>query len=249
MKNALKSLVLTLAASMIWMAPLSAAEVIQPNGVVELFTSQGCSSCPPADRLLGKLADENKTLVLAWHVDYWDYLGWKDVFGSETNTTRQRRYAISLGERQIYTPQAIINGRKHVVGSKERQLRAMINGFSGTANGLSVPIEATFSSGAMNIKVAANEAATDATLWIVYFDNRIVVDVKRGENSGKKLAYSNIVRDVQMVGMMKGNGIQMSLPLSEMKRKGTQSCALILQKTTKQGTPGPIIGAAIIRDL
>ena len=226
-----------------------AAEIFQPSGVVELFTSQGCSSCPPADKLLGQLAKENDTLALAWHVDYWDYLGWKDSFGSKSNTQRQRRYATTLGETQIYTPQAIINGRTHVVGSREHQVRAALKRFKGTKQGLTVPISATFSDDIMTVSVANTPEAADATLWIIYFDNQRVVEIKRGENHGKKLTYSNIVKDVQMVGMIKGSAINTTLPLSEIKRKGTDSCALVLQKNTKYGTPGPIIGAAIIRDL
>ena len=231
------------------LSTVEAAEIIQPTGVVELFTSQGCSSCPPADKLLGKLAKENDILALAWHVDYWDYLGWKDIFGSKNSTQRQRRYATTLGETQIYTPQAIINGRTHVVGSREGQVRGALKQFAGTKNGLTVPITATFTSDIMNVSVPNTPEAADATLWIVYFDNQKVVDIKRGENHGKKLTYSNIVRDVQMVGMVKGSDINTSLPLSEIKRKGADSCALVLQKNTKYGTPGPIIGAAIIRDL
>ena len=98
-----------LSALLIGSTPVSAAEIVNPRGVVELFTSQGCSSCPPADRVLAEIAARGDMLALAWHVDYWDYIGWKDSFARPENAKRQRAYAASLGSKDVYTPQAIIN--------------------------------------------------------------------------------------------------------------------------------------------
>lgn len=249
MSKLLKSLMPALFVVAIQLQPAAAVEVVQPKAVVELFTSQGCSSCPPADKLLGKLAMEKDTLALAWHVDYWDYLGWKDSFASKANTDRQRRYAVSLGENQIYTPQAVVNGRAHVVGSNERKLRSAIAKFSKGSAGLTVPIETSFTSDGMTVSIEANDNSMNTTLWIVYFNNHQKVDVKRGENHGKVLTYSNVVQGIQMVGMVDNQSIRTTLPLHEIKRIGADSCALVLQRTTKDGTPGAIVGAAVITDL
>ncbi|MFZ1814956.1 MAG: DUF1223 domain-containing protein [Rhizobiaceae bacterium] len=226
-----------------------AAEIHQAKGVVELFTSQGCSSCPAADEVLKELADrKGDVLTLAWHVDYWDYLGWKDTFGSEQNSDRQRAYARSLGERQIYTPQAIINGRMHVVGSRSEAVNTALEEFEGTANGIQVPIEVRQDGDTLKISVAATAQSADATLWMVYYDDHRDVDVERGENRGQKLAYTNIVRAVEMIGMVKDRDIQTEFKLGELGRRGHDSCALILQKNTSEGTPGAIVGAAFIQN-
>ncbi|MFK5978181.1 MAG: DUF1223 domain-containing protein [Rhizobiaceae bacterium] len=249
MSNLLKTLLPILFIAVVQMQPAKAVEVIKPKAVVELFTSQGCSSCPPADKLLGKLAMEKDTLALAWHVDYWDYLGWKDSFASKANTTRQRRYAVTLGQNQIYTPQAVINGRVHVIGSHESKLRKAIANHSKGSIGLTVPIETSFTADGMTVNVEATADSQNTTLWIVYFNNRQKVDVKSGENHGKILEYANVVQGIQMVGMVDNQPIHITLPLHEIKRIGADSCALVLQRMTKQGTPGAIVGAAIIKDL
>ncbi|MCG6858426.1 MAG: DUF1223 domain-containing protein [Salaquimonas sp.] len=229
--------------------PAGAAEVHQARGVVELFTSQGCSSCPPADRLLGEISKSDDVLALGWHVDYWDYLGWKDTFGNPANTSRQRAYARSFGERQVYTPQAVINGRIHVVGSRRSAVLDSVEEFAGSSNGLTVPIKAVAADGMLKVNIPLTPQASGATLWMVYYNDRKDVDVKRGENRGKKLTYTNIVSDMEMIGMVKDQALQTEFHLADMQRRGYDSCALILQKTTDTGTPGPIVGAAFIRDI
>ena len=229
--------------------PAKAAEIVVPTGVVELFTSQGCSSCPPADRVLSELAASSDTLALAWHVDYWDYIGWKDIFASPENTKRQRAYAVSMGETGIYTPQAVINGRKHVVGSRGKDVMQLLASFAGTQNGLSVPIGASVSDGVLKINIAAMPEAAGTTLWMIYYKNGADVKIERGELAGKTLRYSNVVKQVEMIGMVGDKPLQAEFPLQEMAQRGFDSGALVLQKKTSQGTPGPIVGAAIIRDL
>ena len=226
-----------------------AVDVIKPKGVVELFTSQGCSSCPPADKVLAEFAREREVLALSWHVDYWDYLGWKDKFASTGNTERQYRYARSLGERNVYTPQAIVNGRAHVIGSKGNQIRNMVDHFNATGSGLVVPIFAQANSDSISVKVPSGEAATGATLWLVYFNNQERVSILRGENTGREITYHNTVHDIQMIGMVKNTGLEMDLPAGEMKRSGYDSCALIVQATDSSGNPGPIVGAVILAGL
>lgn len=226
-----------------------AAEISRPNGVVEMFTSQGCSSCPAADAVLTGVARAGKTLALAWHVDYWDYLGWKDTFARRAHSDRQRAYARSLGEAQVYTPQAVINGRTHVVGSNGADVLAGIEKLAASGKGLTVPIEANLEGGALKVKIAGSPEAQGATLWMVYFRDHADVDVARGENAGKKLGYSNIVESVEMLGMVHGGDLKAEFPMNELGRRGHDSCALILQGVVGGGTPGPIVGAAVIRGL
>lgn len=238
------------AGALFWNAGLAhAAEILQPSGVVELFTSQGCNSCPPADRVLSELAATDDVLALAWHVDYWDYLGWKDTFGSPLATKRQRAYARSLGQRSVYTPQAIINGRGDVVGSRGNSVQQMLDEYADGPNGINVPINAEIVDGMLKIRIDKTAASKGAILWMVYFDDVREVEIKRGENRGRTIRYHNIVRSIEMIGMVRNNSLQTEFALEDISRRGHDSCALILQKKTPQGTPGPIIGAAFLRDI
>lgn len=225
------------------------AEIYFPKGVVEVFTSQGCSSCPPADEFVTRIYRDKDILALAWHVDYWDYLGWKDTFAKPDHADRQRRYARSFGENQIYTPQAVINGRSHTVGSREGKIQALLKKYDKQNKGLTVPIKATLVDDVLDIEISTDVKIGKATLWMVYFEDQKLVKVERGENRDQDLIYSNIVRDIELIGMMEPDGLKMMLPLAEISRKGANSCALILQQTTKHGTPGPILGAVVIRGL
>lgn len=232
-----------------WAVRAPAAEIRQPSGVVELFTSQGCNSCPPADRVLYELSKEPDVLALAWHVDYWDYLGWKDTFASPAFTKRQRAYAVSLGNAGVYTPQAVVNGRLDVVGSRGLAVREALAKLARLDAGANVPISVTVSDGMLKIGVEATPQATDTVLWMVYYTDRASVEIGHGENAGRKLTYSNIVRDIEMIGMVKDRALQTEFQLMDIGRRGYDSCALILQKTTSEGGPGPIVGAAVITGL
>ncbi len=219
----------------------------QPTAVVELFTSQGCSSCPAADKVLAGYAKTENILALSFHVDYWNYLGWQDTFSKAEFTDRQKRYAVSFKRRGIYTPQAVINGRNHVVGSHGDDIQNLMSSYIKQGKGLTVPISTNRSSD--KIQVTANVASGDATLWIVYFDKEHSVKILRGENRGKTVSYHNVVREMSMMGMMKDGKLNVTLPLKEMRRMGHDSCAIILQQTTSEGTPGAILGATVVDDL
>lgn len=219
----------------------------QPRGVVELFTSQGCSSCPPADKILSQYANDGDVLALSWHVDYWNYLGWKDTFSKAEFTDRQQRYAVSFRRRGIYTPQAVINGRDHAVGSRKGDIENLMRTYANSGKGLTVPIVVNRKPNKVNVTTQASIG--DATLYVVYFDKERTVKIKRGENSGATITYHNVVRGISMIGMLKDGKLDVTLALKELKRMGADSCALILQKTTPAGTPGAIVGAAIIDDL
>ena len=224
--------------------------ISQPTGVVELFTSQGCSSCPPADRVMTELSKSQDTLALSWHVDYWDYLGWKDTFGSPESTKRQRAYAIGLGSRSVYTPQAVINGRLDIVGSRGKAVADALDAMAGTPEGLSASaIRAEAERGVLTITVPQGPKSAGSTLWMVYFDHGSTVAVTRGENKGREIVYSNVVRSMEMIGMVGDKPLVAEFRLEDMGRRGYDSCALILQKKTAEGAPGPIVSALVIGDL
>ncbi len=227
----------------------NAIEINKPKGVVELFTSQGCYSCPPADKLVGEYAKGKDVLALSWHVDYWDYLGWKDIFASPENTQRQYSYARALRERQVYTPQAVINGRTHAVGSNKREINKLLKLMQESNRGMTVPIDVIVSGESMKIAVANSEQANDATLYMVFFNKEHEVKIKRGENGGKTLSYHNVVHSSQALGMIKASGFQTEFPMVEMKKRGFDGSALILQKNDSQGNPSAIIGATVITGL
>lgn len=214
------------------------------RGVVELFTSQGCSSCPPADKFLHTLLDRDDVLPLAFHVDYWDYLGWKDTLASPQNTQRQYAYRETLGNRSPYTPQAVINGASHVVGSRGNQVEA---GLAAGINDLYVPISVVKDDMHMRITVGAVDGfAKPATLTIAYFQSKTEVVVERGENHGKTLVYANAVRSLDTLGMWSGEALTKDMPLAELSKHNADNCAILVQQTSDSGAPGPILGAAVL---
>lgn len=223
-----------------------AVEFTTPKAVVELFTSQGCSSCPPADAALREFNQGKDILGLAMHVDYWDRLGWKDTFASPDNTERQWRYARALGERQVYTPQAVVNGRAHFVGSRKSRIADATEQFALVGEGLTVPINLTANGSIISVSVDGSPQAGNATLYAVYYNSESQVDIQRGENAGKTITYSNIVGKMEMLGMAGAQGIELNFSIDDIRQKGFTDCALILQTKTEDGMPGPIIGASVI---
>ncbi|MCA1407374.1 thioredoxin family protein [Ensifer sp. IC3342] len=215
------------------------------KGVVELFTSQGCSSCPPADAALKKLVDEGDVVALAYHVDYWNYLGWADTLASKENTERQYAYARMLGRNGVYTPQAVLNGRDHLNGANLQAIRSRLDAMNAEGRGLAVPIHAAIGDGGISIKVGAGEGK--ANVVVVYFERAKVVDVEKGENSGKQIAYWHAVRDIQTIGMWDGKPAEFTLPASVLiEGNGNSGCAVLLQSMKDAETPGPIVGAAAV---
>ncbi len=215
------------------------------KSVVELFTSQGCSSCPPADKLLAEYADKPDVLALSFNVDYWDYLGWKDTLASPDYTERQRNYAEARGDGQVYTPQVVVDGRDHMVGSSQSKIEAALTRYS---DGLPIPLSLTSTEDAITVNIgkAADGGMPHATLWLVMYDREVTVPIDRGENTGKTITYNNVVRKLRPIAMWKGDGMSVDLPKSEFKHADVNRCAVLLQTETKDGLPGPILGAATI---
>lgn len=221
-----------------------AAEGRQVDAVVELFTSQGCSSCPPADELLEKYSKRPDVVALSYSVDYWDYQGWKDTLADHEFTERQKAYASAQGDRQIYTPQIVVNGRLHAVGSDEKAVQAAVD----QAGAPLVPIDVRMMGDAVNVSVGGSNAEdTDkATLWLVLYDRHVRVPIGRGENKNRTLDYYNVVRRMYPIAVWRGEPIKVDLPMGKYHQSDADGCALLLQKEGPDGAAGPIIGAARI---
>jgi len=174
-------------------APLAAAD--RPV-VVELFTSQGCSSCPPADAFFEQLAARDDVLALALHVDYWDYIGWKDTFGSPAHTARQRGYAAAAGRKMVYTPQMVVNGAVDLVGSRYRDVTDVIDKhLAQPGNGLEVQVRRE--GGQVHLEArAANPQETPLVVQCARYMPEATVEIARGENAGRTITYNNIVTDL-----------------------------------------------------
>lgn len=169
------------------------AAIAEGPVVVELYTSQGCSSCPPADEILAELSAKGEVIALALHVDYWDYIGWADTFADPAYTERQRDYARFVGADTIYTPQFVVNGQEFVVGARDRQLNSAINAHQDGHSGISVA--ATRGEGGQ-VTITAEASMTYARDLIVQVVSVLPdqeVAIRRGENAGRTLTYSNIV--------------------------------------------------------
>jgi len=223
--------------------PAPAATETQPLTVVELFTSQGCSSCPPADKLLEKFVTREDVIALTFNVDYWDYLGWKDTLANPAYGSRQRDYARARGDGQVYTPQAVVNGMMHVVGSQEAALERAISVSMRKLDGKRVPISVSVEGDVLLVNVgAAPDGVTvkPATVWLALIKKTEVVKIKRGENRGKTISYFNVVRNLTPVGRWTGEKMTLRLPKYHLKKDGTDGCAALLQ----QDTAGPILAAA-----
>jgi hypothetical protein len=210
--------------------------------VVELFTSQGCSSCPPADALLGKLAERKDILTLSLPITYWDMLGWKDTLASEANTRRQKGYAAALGRGGIYTPQMIIDGATDVVGSREAQVEAAIAARTGDMRSVPVALSETPEGLHISIGAGSTKNGADATVWLFHILSHTWVHITAGENQGRNLSYRNSVRDVRAIGIWKGQPISLDLPRSDPLGSSYDAVAVVLQ----DGGYGRIIGAAVL---
>ena len=207
--------------------------------VVELFTSQGCSSCPPADALLDELARQPGVLALSFHVDYWDYIGWKDPFAAAQYTERQRDYAAKLGLRYVYTPQMVIDGRHDAVGSNRGEVTRAIQQSAKTAPAVTVSLDAT--EGGRATLSAGQAPSGGATVWLVTFDDGHDTPVARGENRGRDLHNSNVVRELRALGSWTGEARTFPLDFQAARAEGRGGCAVIVQ----QGRGGPVLGAAV----
>lgn len=177
---------------------VAASQPATSDVVVELFTSQGCSSCPPADELLGQLVKKDGVIALSLHVDYWDYLGWKDAFAQPKFTQRQRAYAAIAGSSMIYTPQMVVGGTESIVGTRGLELSETISLQS--AQTPPVSLTAARNSGGVTIDVqASGNLPSGMVVFLVQFSPTESVEIKRGENAGREISYHNVVKTWEKV--------------------------------------------------
>lgn len=231
-------------AGLLYASVALAGEVRAPKGVVELFTSQGCSSCPPADATLGELVAQGDVVALSYHVDYWNYLGWTDTLSSKENTERQYGYAKTFGRNGVYTPQAVINGRDHVKGKELSIINDKVEELRDTDKGLIVPVTAAMRGDEIEIEIGEGKGQADVV--VAYFTKRQRVEVTKGENSGKTMDYWHSVYDVQSVGTWNGQSMKLTLPGKLMGKSKKDGCAILLQTSGPGGEPAAILGATIL---
>lgn len=179
--------------------PVAKAPPAKIESVVELFTSQGCSSCPSADALLVKYTNKPGVLALSYSVDYWDYLGWRDTLASPKYTQRQKQYAKLRGDGQVYTPQAIVDGRDHVVGSSASGIDGLLVQAAKSTGRPWLAAEATPTLVTVAAPIAGATRAKPATVWVVTYAPRVEVAIRRGENAGQTITYHNVVRDIAVL--------------------------------------------------
>ena len=223
-------------------APAAAPPAAGSVAVVELFTSQGCSSCPPADRLLSAIAAEpafaGKVVPLAYHVDYWNYIGWQDPFSSADWSTRQKQYAQAYDTNRIYTPQLVVNGTDEMTGSEERKVRSAIARALAEVPPVELDLSVEKTPGGLRAKITASHAAAlprDADVLVALVENGLVTKVGRGENGGRTLKNDAVVRRLQKAFAL----------AAAPGGRGTASVDL----PTGEGAPGRKLGvAAFVQD-
>lgn len=222
--------------------PSAKAEDAKAPAVVELFTSQGCSSCPAADEILGKLASRSDIVALSLPVDYWDYLGWRDTLADHAFTERQRAYAAARGDGQVYTPQVVVNGMVHAVGSRLADIEEALASSRERLKSASTTL--TLADGGQDLVVdvgaaPAGTTVTDGRILLAVTAAQIPVEIVRGENRGRTITYYNVVRKLSEIGRWSGVAQSLRIPKTEMPA-GSDGCVVLLQ----EGSAGPILAAA-----
>jgi len=211
--------------------------------VVELFTSQGCSSCPPADKFLGELAKRDDVIALTLPVDYWDYLGWKDTLATPAYSQRQRAYARRRRDRQVYTPQMVLDGMTHAVGSDRRLVNRKIDEYRKKHKDGWITVSLESTKDTITVKAGDRSQALEAdkaTIWLVLTTDKEVVPIKRGENTGRTINYFNVVRQMVPIGSWVGKPVTIALPKRDLMIDSYDACTVLIQADGA----GPIIGAA-----
>jgi hypothetical protein len=217
------------------------------RAVLELFTSQGCSSCPPADKLLGELAMDPSVVALSVPIDYWDYLGWKDTLANPTHSARQRAYARVRGDRQVYTPQIVVNGATHVLGSDKAAVEHAITLTARNAKIMSVPVLLSVDGGNLSVNIGPSDnERPGGEVWLCPLERAVQVVIGRGENSGRTITYHNVVRRWLKLGDFVSASPHWNVPISEVLADGgADGAAVVVQEGTRE-RPGIILGAAVI---
>jgi hypothetical protein len=227
-------------------AMIRSASAQEPRAVVELFTSQGCSSCPPADKIIGELAQDPSVIALSMPIDYWDYLGWKDTLADARFSARQKAYSQMRGDRDVYTPQVVVNGSLQVIGSDRAAIDIAIGGTEGADGVMSVPVALTQHGKELSVSVAASRTKSPsgrAEIWICSISRQVPIAIGRGENRGREVVYHNVVRNWLKVGDWTGNAGKWTVPLENLTRDGVDAAVVYVQDGDRD-KPGAMLGAA-----
>jgi hypothetical protein len=217
-----------------------------PRAVVELFTSQGCSSCPPADKIIGELAKDPSVIALSMPIDYWDYLGWKDTLADARFSARQKAYSQMRGDREVYTPQVVVNGSVHVIGSDRAGIESAIGRTRKADSVMSVPVTMALAGKQITVSVAASSkgpAAMHGEVWICSISKAIPISIGRGENHGREITYHNVVRNLLKVGDWNGSSGSWTVPLENISHEGVDAAVVYVQDGNRD-KPGAMLGAA-----
>jgi len=228
---------------------LSTPSQAEPHGaggvtLLELFTSQGCSSCPPADELLAEYGDKPGVITLSFSVDYWNYLGWHDTLSSPANSERQRDYALARGDGRVYTPQVVVDGIMHVNGSSEAAIEMAMRNATRRLKDVRVPVSMHADGNSLVVDIGAAPTTSDmreATVWLAVAKDKETVAISRGENRGKKITYTHPVRELTPIGMWAGEAMTLRLPLKDLQTIGGDCLVAMVQV---EGA-GPVLGAAL----
>jgi hypothetical protein len=205
---------------------------------VELFTSQGCSSCPPADKFAEELKNRPDVVVVSFNVDYWDYLGWRDTLAKPEYSQRQYAYAKARGDGAVYTPQMVVNGRTHAVGSNRRDVESQMSDAKKT--GFAVSIDLKVDSESITVTVPASPATAEAKLMLMAVSPRVKQSIERGENTDKSIVYTNVVRWYEESSKLGGRAYRQNWDRKAFMRENSSKLVAILQN----GEGGEIIGLA-----
>lgn len=241
-----------LAAAIVWPGAARAQVTASSDdiqGVLELFTSQGCGTCPPADGVLADYARKDGMIALSYHVDYWDYIGWEDNLGSRRNTERQKAYAKSLGIAGMYTPQVVVNGEAEVLGSDRTAIRAALE--KSAMEPLSVRPSIQMSTRGEMLDVKADlktrpQGEGPPVLLLVTYTEQTRTLVQRGDNRDKELVDTHAVKDWRVMGMVTTIPYKVDLPIALLQdpNGAKTGCVALIQAISEGGAPGRILAAA-----
>ena len=220
-----------------------------PRAVIELFTSQGCSSCPAADKLLGELARDPSLVTMSLPVDYWDYLGWKDTLALHGHTNRQHAYAVARGDGSVYTPQVVINGMVHALGSDKAAIERAIAQSRQSGEALSLPVTMTVADGTVTVKVPpGTQAHRSGEVWLCPVTGKVLVAIGRGENTGHTVTYHDVVRRWVKLGDWNGSEQTFTYKVADLPAAGFSLSDVdrldVIVQNGDAAKPGLMLGAA-----
>jgi hypothetical protein len=235
-----RALILSLGTGLVCAASATAG----PRAVIELFTSQGCSSCPPADKLLGELRNDPSLITLSLPIDYWDYLGWKDTLAVPAHTARQKAYSLIRGDREVYTPQVVVNGVAQALGSDRGEIDKAMEQSRQNAAALSIPVQVSIANDRITVTLSGGSGGGAADVWLCPLSRSVTVAVGRGENRGHTLTYTNVVRRWVKLGSWSGKSETFTVPIDAIRLTGIDAVAVMVQ-TGSADKPGTVLGATL----